>query len=146
MFLVDTNILLRSAQTDHAMYAEAVGAVAALMEQREELYITPQNLIEFWNVCTRPAQKNGLGRTTLEAAAEILRLKSQFPVVPDVPAIYPEWERLVNFYAVQGVQVHDTKLVAAMRVHGLTHILTFNAKDFTRYQEITAVHPCTYGS
>lgn len=42
-----------------------------------------------------------------------------------------------------GVNVHDARLVAAMLVHGLTHILTFNISDFARYSEITAVHPTT---
>lgn len=39
------------------------------------------------------------------------------------------------------VNVHDTRLVAAMLVHGLTHILTFNISDFLPYPEITAVNP-----
>ena len=34
-----------------------------------------------------------------------------------------------------------TRLVAAMRVHGVKRILTFNAKDFARYVAIEAVHP-----
>ena len=46
-------------------------------------------------------------------------------------------------YSVKGVQVHDAKLVAAMCVHDLTHILTFNVDDFSRYPEIIAVHPST---
>jgi hypothetical protein len=28
-----------------------------------------------------------------------------------------------------------------MMVHGVTHLLTLNTADFTRYPEITAVHP-----
>ncbi len=36
-------------------------------------------------------------------------------------------------YGVSGVQVHDAHLVAAMLANGITHILTFNAADFTRY-------------
>ena len=59
----------------------------------------------------------------------------------DPPAIYQEWERLVVQNAVIGVNVHDARLVAAMLVHGLTHILTFNTSDFARYSEITAVNP-----
>jgi hypothetical protein len=38
-------------------------------------------------------------------------------------------------------QVHDARLVAVMRVHGLTHVLTFNPTDFTRYPGITVVRP-----
>ncbi len=40
-----------------------------------------------------------------------------------------------------GVNVHDARLVAAMLVHGLTHILTFNTPDFRRFSQITVVHP-----
>lgn len=40
-----------------------------------------------------------------------------------------------------GVNVHDARLVAAMLSHKLTHILTFNAKDFRRYSEIEVVTP-----
>ncbi|HJT69510.1 MAG TPA: hypothetical protein VJ731_04885 [Terriglobales bacterium] len=42
-----------------------------------------------------------------------------------------------------GVQVHDARLVAAMRVHGVKRILTFNDKDFARYTDIAALHPGT---
>ena len=34
-------------------------------------------------------------------------------------------------------------LAAAMRVHGVTHLLTLNSSDFARYPGIAAVHPAT---
>ena len=101
----------------------------------------PQNLIEFWNVCTRPLDKNGLGYSLTETQAEIKKIKFFFPLLSDSPAIYPEWERLVSIYQVKGVNVHDARLVAAMLVHKLTHILTFNSDDFRRYSEIIVVNP-----
>ncbi|WP_254564088.1 type II toxin-antitoxin system VapC family toxin [Oscillatoria sp. HE19RPO] len=140
-FLIDTNILLRSADPTHSMHADAVTATNILLDRGEDVCIIPQNLIEFWNVYTRPADKNGLGHTPGEAAAEVNRLKGLFLLLPDTLAIYSEWERLVLSYGVRGVNVHDARLVAAMLVHGLTHILTFNIKDFARYAEVTAVHP-----
>ena len=75
------------------------------------------------------------------AEVELTRLENLFPILPDVPEIYPEWRRLVVTYNVMGVNVHDARLVAAMLAHGLTNILTFNTNDFTRYSEITTVHP-----
>jgi predicted nucleic acid-binding protein len=42
---------------------------------------------------------------------------------------------------VSGVQVHDARLAAAMRVHGIERVLTFNERDFARYPDIQAVHP-----
>jgi predicted nucleic acid-binding protein len=35
------------------------------------------------------------------------------------------------------------RLVAAMHVHGATHLLTLNVRDFARYPDITVVHPQT---
>lgn len=140
-FLVDTNVLLRSAEPGHPMYAPAVNATTILLGRGEELYIAPQNLIEFWNVYTRPVERNGLGHTVAAAEVEVNRLKVIFPLLLDTPAIYGEWERLVIAHAVMGVKVHDARLVAAMLVHGVTDILTFNTDDFKRFGQITAVHP-----
>jgi predicted nucleic acid-binding protein len=123
------------------MFFSATTAISILLKRGEELYITPQNLIEFWNVCTRPKNKNGLGYSITETREEVAKLKTMFPLLLDTSAIYPEWERLVSTYQVKGVNVHDARLVAAMLIHGLTHILTFNIEDFRRYVEITPVNP-----
>jgi predicted nucleic acid-binding protein len=66
-------------------------------------------------------------------------------VLADAPSIYPEWKRLVLAFGVSGVQVHDARLVAAMKVNGITHILTFNTGDFVRYspEGIVAVDPAS---
>jgi hypothetical protein len=43
---------------------------------------------------------------------------------------------------VSGSKVHDTRLVAFMLVHQLSHILTFNVKDFRRFNhKIIPVSP-----
>ena len=55
--------------------------------------------------------------------------------------VYSEWKRLVVAYSVMGVQAHDARLVAAMKVYGIERILTFNVQDFLRYKEIEAVRP-----
>ncbi|MBI4467987.1 MAG: hypothetical protein HY650_01555 [Acidobacteria bacterium] len=40
-----------------------------------------------------------------------------------------------------GKKTYDARLVTAMTVHGITHILTFNTDDFTRYAGINVLHP-----
>lgn len=75
------------------------------------------------------------------ATSELVRLKSMFPPLPDTPAIYPVWENLVIRYQVSGKPAHDARLVAAMQVHGLTSILTFDRTGFSRYAGIEVVHP-----
>jgi hypothetical protein len=44
---------------------------------------------------------------------------------------------------IQGVQVHGARLVALMQVHAVTHILTLNTADFSRYAGITAMDPAS---
>lgn len=139
--LLDTNILSRAAQPGHAMHQLAVDAVAELRHQGETLCLVPQNLYEFWVVCTRPAAQNGLGMSPAEAQAELSRLKALFTLLDETSAIFPQWEQLVAQYQVCGKNAHDARLAAAMMVHGLSRILTFNVGDFQRYPTLTVLEP-----
>ena len=141
LWVVDSNILLRLAEPAHAMHADALAASSALLGAGEIVHTLPQNIAEFWNVCTRPLDKNGLGLTPAQTDAEVTRLEMLFPVLLDNASIYAEWRQLVVKHAVSGVQVHDARIAAAIRTHGVTHLMTFNDKDFKRYQNITAMTP-----
>jgi len=140
-YLVDTNILTRLAEPGHAMHQPALDAVKLLASQGHKLHIVPQNLYEFWVVCTRPVSVNGMGKTAAEAAAELANLKALFLLLDETPAVFAVWEQLVSTMPVVGKNAHDARLVAAMKVHGLTHFLTFNAQDFRQYAGITSVTP-----
>ena len=70
-YLLDTNIRLRTLVTDDPNYQITQDAIASLRRSKERLFIAPQNLIELWSVATRPADKNGLGLSPSEAAAEV---------------------------------------------------------------------------
>lgn len=140
-YLVDTNILTRLAEPGHAMHQPALDAVKRLVHQGHKLHIVPQNFYEYWVVCTRPISVNGLGKTAAEAIAEIANLRALFLWLDETPAIYRVWERLVASTPVLGKNAHDARFVAAMTVHGLTHLLTFNAQDFRQYSEITVMTP-----
>src|SRR5439155_10517500 len=52
--LADTNVLLRYVQQNHDMHGVAVAALDFLLGSGEIVVIVPQNITEFWNVCTRP--------------------------------------------------------------------------------------------
>jgi predicted nucleic acid-binding protein len=139
--LVDTKILNRMAEPGHAMYQQALDSTRALGAQGHTLCIVPQNLYEFWVVCTRPLANNGLGKSATEAVAEVANLKTLFTLLDDTPAILPAWEQLVTTHAVLGKNAHDARLVAAMLVHGVAHLLTFNDADFRRFTAITVFTP-----
>jgi predicted nucleic acid-binding protein len=132
--LIDTNVLLRRTQPDHSQHAAAVESVASLLATGEPVCFTLQNVAEFWNVATRPPSSNGLGFSVAFTLGEIGKIERVLTLLPDSPAIYGEWKRLVVAYNVLGTKVHDARLVAAMNVHGVRRILTFDAGDFARYQ------------
>ena len=132
-YLIDTNVLLRRVEVTHPMHAASVQAIRQLFRIGAALFVTPQNLIEFWVVATRPIAVNGLGLTPVQAAAEIVSFKATFALLPDTSAIFPEWEHIAGQYGVAGKQAHDARLVAVMKVHGIGRILTFNIGDFNRY-------------
>jgi predicted nucleic acid-binding protein len=140
--LADTNILLRRTQPDHPSHTLAVESVAKLLATGEPVYFTPQNIAEFWNVATRPAANNGLGFSVTLTLSEVEKIERVLTVMPDSPAVYGEWKRLVAQHSVMGVKVHDAKLVAMMNVHRVRRILTFNINDFLRYG-VEAIHPST---
>jgi predicted nucleic acid-binding protein len=144
--LVDTNVLLRLANTADPTYPVAVTAVYALKAQGDDLRIVPQNLYEFWAVATRPTAQNGLGLSTADCGLEIAKLEAAFPLLSDLPTIVAEWKALVLAHDCKGKVAHDARLVAAMKAHGIPRILTFNGKDFHRYPGITVVDPAAVPS
>lgn len=142
--LLDTNILLRLAQPHHPNAPVAAQALRALRTNNETLHITQQNVIEFWAVATRPIAANGLGFSTVQATAEVNALKRLFVLLPELP-LQDAWEHLVADYRVSGKNAHDARLVAAMVVHGIEAILTFNVQDFLRYGEIRVLDVMAIG-
>jgi predicted nucleic acid-binding protein len=139
--LVDTNILLRSSRRLDPQNELIELALAKLASERTILCFTHQNIAELWNAMTRPVARNGFGLTVDEAGREVRTIESSMRLLADSEAVYREWRRVIEQYAVSGVRVHDARLVAAMRVHGVNHLITFNVEDFRRYREIVAVHP-----
>jgi predicted nucleic acid-binding protein len=123
------------------MHSDAVRAVSVLLSAGERVCAIPQNLIEFWAVATRPVASNGLGLTPAQAEAEVSKVESLLTVLQDSPAIYQEWRRLVVAHAVSGKQVHDTRIIAAMNVHKVANLLTFNVDDFKRFSVVTVIDP-----
>ncbi|MGP8244551.1 MAG: helix-turn-helix domain-containing protein [Bryobacteraceae bacterium] len=146
MIAVDTNVLVGAIQTfDPQLHATARRAVKLLYRQGEQLACFPQNLVEFWNVSTRPANANGLGLSPEQAARYVDRFQALLRLLPETPAVFSTWRKLVLEHRVSGIQVHDARIVAAMTVHQVDRILSFD-DDLKRYTGITVVHPADVSS
>lgn len=131
-YLLDTNVLVRLANTADPLYAVADRAAMELHRRGEVLHLTPQVLIEFRNVATRLPVRNGLGLSTVDAEIQSAGFETKFPLLMETPDIYPAWKALVTGMGVIGKQVHDARLVAVCHVLAVTHLLTFNVAHFAR--------------
>ncbi|MGO8907951.1 MAG: type II toxin-antitoxin system VapC family toxin [Bradyrhizobium sp.] len=129
---MDTNVLGRLANLTDAQHGVASQAVVELHRRGEVLHVTPQVLVEFRNVATRPIALNGLGLSTVDAEAQAAGFEAAFLLLAETPDIYPAWKALVGALGIIGKQVHDARLVAVCHVHAVTHLLTFNVSDFVR--------------
>ncbi len=141
-YLIDSNVFLRAAKRTDPDRRLALDAIRKLRANREDLCYTTQVLVEFWNVCTRPAHaRGGLGLSLQMTERKAGLIEKRFRLLTESLATHQEWRRLVSAHSVSGVQVHDAMLVAVMKVHGITHLLTFNKNDFKRYPGITVLLP-----
>lgn len=140
--LVDTGVLLRLLHKADPQNSPIRQTLRRLKSGGDQFVATPQNIAEFWNVCTRPSTaRGGFGLSPAETERKLRLLERIIRVIPDVPAMYELWKHLVIARSVSGVQVHDARLVAAMKSHKITHILTLNASDFGRYSDIHTIDP-----
>jgi predicted nucleic acid-binding protein len=68
LVLCDSGILLRLFEPADPLHPAVRASVTALHARGDQLVTAPQNVAEFWNVCTRPAAaRGGFGLDTAEA-------------------------------------------------------------------------------
>lgn len=140
-YLVDTNVAVRRVLPTDPQHSVVTQAIDSLRQQGEILSITAQIIVEFHALATRPTEANGLGMTALQASMEAQKIEAIFPLLPEVPAIFPSWRSIVGTYGIIGRQVYDARLVAVMEAYGITHLLTMNPTHFRRFDRITVVEP-----
>jgi predicted nucleic acid-binding protein len=140
--VLDSGILLRTVHTADPLHPLVAAAVQELRNKGFEFFCAIQNVAEFWNVTTRPATaRGGFGQSLAVAEQRLLALERWVTVLPETPASYAQWRRLIVQHGVSGVQVHDARLVALIRVEQIDALLTLNARDFTRYAGFTVLTP-----
>jgi len=139
--LVDTSPIVRISDPKDRHHRIAIDALGHLEEAGHELRLVPQNLYEYWVVATRQVKNNGLGFSSGQVDGYLQSFTALFPLLKDERTIFEHWRKLVTEHEVHGKPAHDTRLVAAMQRHGITHLLTFNDADFRRYNAITVMVP-----
>ncbi|MFN2343753.1 MAG: UDP-4-amino-4,6-dideoxy-N-acetyl-beta-L-altrosamine transaminase [Desulfonatronovibrio sp.] len=144
--LVDSNILLYSANLDSPFYHKAVDILAHYT--RSGLYVADINLIEFFQVITD-------GRKTAcpfspEKASEFIK---KFVDIPDVCVLKTRTLHEILFdhdlheeikaFNIKRFDIYDYLIADCMRANQVTTIITGNIKDFKKFDFIQAINPFT---
>ena len=83
LYLVDSNILLRWVKPDHNDYPVILSAIESILRRDGILCYTSQNVAEFWNACTRPADRNGYGISPKETDRRARFFEERLRLLPD---------------------------------------------------------------
>lgn len=145
--LVDTCVLVAAFHPGSPDHQAVRQALRNLQASNERLIVTPQNCAVLWNVSTRPLKYNGRGLSAGDAQRMVSIVKRVSEIVYETPEAFDRWRELVEKYNVQGVAVHDARLVAVMLASNVSQVLTLNDRDFRRYEPegIQAVAPASLG-
>ena len=142
--LADSGILLRLFEPGDPRTDAVLRTLATLRGRGDTLVTAAQNVAEFWNVSTRPSTaRGGFGLSLSDTVLRLEDVERGFTLLPELPTTYPIWRGLIVAHAVLGKQVHDARLAALMLSHGVTHLVTLNGRDFTRYPGLTVIDPAT---
>ena len=128
--LIDTGVLLRAFDAASVEIRPIRQALRVLWNRQERLVVTLQNLAEFWNVSTRPIDKNGYGLSAELAGRRMALIERICDVMTEDERSFAIWKGLLTSHSVTGVAVHDARLVSVMLRHGINTVVTLNERDF----------------
>src|SRR6185436_780118 len=100
-YLLDTNILLRLLHRVDPEHQSVLDAMRKLTSRGHVLLCARQNVIEFWNVCTRPASaRGGLNLSVADTARRLRVLERLVQVLNEPESTYRRWKQLVTHHRV----------------------------------------------
>lgn len=128
--LVDTSVLARLCNSADASHPLAMRAVVNLHAAGEDLRLTPQVLIEFRCIATRPTGANGLGLASAEADARTAAFEELLPLLADTEEVFPAWKEIVSSLGIIGKQVHDARLAACTAFRSFSRSIPHISPDW----------------
>lgn len=135
---VDANILVYSTIPSSPFHAQATTALGDWRTMGAVLHTSRQVLREYTAVLTGKFVPPIPMPTVVADVRHFLKV---FNILEDGPAVTTELLTLVTTVAVGGKQVHDANIVATMRAHGVSRLLTHNVADFNRFASVITVVP-----
>ena len=133
MTAVDTNILVYAHRLDSPWHDLAATTLRTLAEGPEPWAIPWPCVHEFFSITTHPR----IYKPPTPAALALADLESWFEspslrVIAETSRYWPVLRKVVESSAVVGPMVHDARIAAICRAHGVTTLLSAD-RDFSRF-------------
>jgi hypothetical protein len=138
---VDTNVLVYAHREDSPFHAVATARVAALAEGRAPWAIPWPCLHEFLAIVTHP--RIYAPPTPLAQALDQVDAWLESPSLALLAESAAHWSTvrpLLKEGRIAGAQVHDARIVALCRQHGVRELWSAD-RDFSRFAGLAVVNP-----
>jgi predicted nucleic acid-binding protein len=137
---VDANILVFTSSSGMLLHRAADDRLNELASAGDRLCINRQVIREFLSTVTRKGVVTPQ-LTPAQAVSDARAIELRFRLLEEDDVVQNELYTLIQQHQVVGPKVHDANIVATMLAHRVTHLLTHNVADFTRYASRITVIP-----
>lgn len=141
MIALDTNILVYAHREDSAWHETAAARIGQLAEGRAPWAIPWPCLHEFLAIVTHPRIYSP--PTPLPAAVDQVEAWLEAPslvVLAEAEGYWPVLRAALEGGRIGGPQVHDARVVALCRLHGIRELWTAD-RDFGRFPGLAVKNP-----
>ncbi len=141
MIAVDTNILVYAHREDSPWHDGARDRLAELAEGRAAWAIPWPCLHEFLAIVTHPRIYNPPSPPEIaQAQVEAWLEAPGLVLLAETPGYWPELRATLKASRVAGPAVHDARVAALCRLHGVRELWTAD-RDFSRFQGPRTINP-----
>ena len=133
---IDTNILLTASDSSRDDYSGARKIFSSISSSGCHPVSSGQVLREYLVVATRPKNANGLGLSPGDAVHNIKEFEKRLTVYDERKSTADLLQHLIVKHQLNGKRIHDANIVATMKTHGISFLLTQNTADFECLDEI----------
>ncbi|MFH1950231.1 MAG: PIN domain-containing protein [Pseudomonadota bacterium] len=135
--LIDTNVLIYSTFEDFEpeKHVRCLEILNELDQSGSQLFVSSQVLREFYAIATND-RIFPKPLTSKQALRKIKEFVVKFSLVMEKETTLHVLLSLIEQYAISCQKIHDMNIVAAMMDNGISHLFTYNIKDFRQIREI----------
>ena len=141
MIAVDSNLLVYAHRQDSPFFRPAFDALAGLAEGATPWAIPWPCIHEFLAIATSPRiYKPPTPLTTAIQQVDFWRESPSLRLIGELEGHWPELVKALRAGRIQGGSVHDARIAAICREHGVKELWTID-RDFSRFPGLNTTNP-----